>query len=349
MDNFMRKWKKIRLSFLFAGVVFLVIMLSSVLTLLGVHLFNYLGMIHDGQFRGIPLVIFALSSLFVGIVMALFVSYLPLKPMRKIMDTIHEIAGGNYDARVYLRGPEEIRNLADSINHMAEEIGSVELLRSDFVNNFSHEFKTPIVSIRGFAKLLKYDRDLTQQEKDEYLDIIVAESERLSELATNVLELTKLEKQTILTGQTKYNISEQIRRVIALLDGKWSKKHIEIEMTDEEIELYGNRELLQQVWINLLDNAIKFSPDYGMIRIDIARNIDGVTVQVRDQGMGMDEETAKHIFDKFYQGDTSHTTKGNGLGLTIAARIVALHQGEIKAARTGAEGTCFQVLIPEKV
>lgn len=342
MNKLLQQWKKIRLSFLLALMVFLIMLLSSVLTIVGMHILYSAGILQENRFWRVPIIISVLASILIGIVMAFAISYLPMKSIRKMMNAIHEIAKGNYEVRIHIKKPEELKELAESINQMAEEIGSVEMLRSDFINNFSHEFKTPIVSIRGFAKLLKC-QDLTDEEREEYLGIIVAESERLSTLSTNVLELTKLEKQAILSGQKTYNISEQIRLVVALFDRKWSSRHIEISVEEREATVYGNEEMLQQVWINLLDNAIKFSPDYGLIEISIEDVEDGVFVRIKDQGSGMDEHTAKHIFDKFYQGDTSHTMQGNGLGLTIVARIIKLHQGEICVEKTGEDGTCFAV------
>lgn len=344
MDKLFQKWKKIRLSFMIASLVFLIMLLSCFLTIIGIHIFNSLGILDGRGFRGVPIVIFALASILIGIVVAFVISYLPMKSIRKMMNTIYEIAGGNYEARVNIKHPEDFKELADSINRMAEEIGSVEMLRSDFVSNFSHEFKTPIVSIRGFARLLKYE-ELTIEEQEEYLDIIVAESERLSELSTKVLELTKLEKQAILSELKIYNVSEQIRLVVALLEQKWFHRNIEFAIEEKEVEVYGNEELLQQVWINLIDNAIKFSPDYGLIEISIKEEVEYVMVRIRDQGSGMDENTTKHIFDKFYQGDTSHTEQGNGLGLAIAARVVSLHKGSLYVEETGENGSCFAVCL----
>ena len=162
-------------------------------------------------------------SIGVGTTLAFLFSKLPLKPIRTVCEAADKIADGDYNVRINLKGPAEFIQLAESFNHMAEELGSVEMLRSDFVNNFSHEFKTPIVSVRGFAKMLKRD-DLTDEERNEYLDTIITESERLAELSTNILNLTKIEQQTILTDKKQFNVSEQIRLVIAMLSGKWQEK-----------------------------------------------------------------------------------------------------------------------------
>lgn len=211
---------------------------------------------------------------------------------------------------------------------MAQELENTELLRSDFINNFSHEFKTPIVSLRGFAKLLK-NHDLTNKERDEYLDIIIHESWRLSQLASNVLNLSKIENLSILNDMGEFNLSEEIRLSVLLLEGKWQKKGLE-----------------NQVWINLMDNAIKFSHENGKIEMKLAKQKDCVKFILQDHGCGMSPEVKDHIFDRFYQGDVSHTTAGNGLGLTVVKKIVELHQGQLTVNTEEGTGTVFLVTLP---
>ncbi len=179
--------------------------------------------------------------------------------------------------------------------------------------------------------------------RNEYLDIIIEESERLSSLSTNVLNLSKLEQQTILTSKSRINISEQIRRTISMMDSKWPGKQIEYQFDCEDVFAEGNEELLKQVWINLLDNAIKFSPVNDCIRIETLQNEKGLTVRILNQGEPIPPEAAGHIFDKFYQGDTSHTARGNGLGLAIVRRIMELHGGEVSLISSDQEQTVFQV------
>ncbi len=200
------------------------------------------------------------------------------------------------------------------------------------------------MSIRGFARMLKLD-NLSEAERDEYLDIIIEESERLTSLSTNVLNLSKLEQQTILTNKNQINISEQIRRTISMMDSKWPGKQIEYQFDSEDVFAEGNEELLKQVWINLLDNAIKFSPANGRIHIETRQNETELTVRISNQGDPIPPEAAGHIFDKFYQGDTSHTARGNGLGLAIVRRIMELHGGEVSLISSDQEQTIFQVQI----
>lgn len=337
--------KRFRLTLLFALLIFIIMLLTMALVFVGFHLLVYFGIVPDRKIDRLPLFLFSVVSIGVGTVLSILFSKRPLKPLREIMDATDRIADGDYNVRIDLRGPEEFRTLSDKFNHMAEEIGSVELLRSDFVNNFSHEFKTPIVSIRGFAKALKWE-DLCEEERNEYLDIIISESERLADLSYNILYLSKLEKQTILTDKHTINVSEQIRQVIALLYEKWSERSIELWFDCGETYLACNEELLKQVWIDLLDNAIKFSPIGGKIEIRIAETADELTVSILDEGGGMSEETQQHIFDKFYQGDLSHTTTGNGLGLAIVKRIVELHAGQIRA-HTIEKGSAFIIKLPK--
>lgn len=336
---------------MFAAIVFIIMLLSIIIVMSGTFILDKLGLIKSNSFERVPLFLFSLVSLITGTVISLFVSKKPLKPIRDIMTAADRIAAGDYSVRINLNGSEEFKQLSNSFNHMAEEIGSVEMLRNDFVNNFSHEFKTPIVSIRGFAKMLKRN-DLTHQERNEYLNIIITESERLSELSTNVLNLSKVEQQSILTDKKRFNVSEQIRLVIAALYHKWSNKNMDIVFENEEIILNGNEELLKQVWINLIDNAIKFSPEYSTVVIKADdKNENNIIVTISDQGEGISSEAQKHIFDKFYQGDISHATQGNGLGLglglALVKKIINLHNGQISLKKSSSKGATFEIILPK--
>lgn len=335
-------FKKFQLTLIFAAIVNVIMFVTMVLTFSGTFLLSHIGLIESDDIKHFPLVAFCIASILIGTIIAIIFNKKPLKPFRQIMEATDKIADGDYTVRLALKGPEEIQKLGNKFNHMAEELSSVEMLRTDFVSNFSHEFKTPIVSIRGFAKALKWD-DLSKEERDEYLDIIISESERLSDLSVNILYLSKIEKQTILTDKKLFNVSEQIRLAIALLEGKWSEKNINFDFDCGERFFIGNEEMMKQVWINLLDNAIKFSPQDGTIIIRVNKTIYGLAITIRDQGIGIPEEDLPHIFDKFYQGDRSHATKGNGLGLAIAYRIVKLHGGNLSVKETGENGTTFLV------
>ena len=263
---------------------------------------------------------------------------------------MNRLAAGDFKARLdfghSLNSFAAFREISTSFNRMAEELENTELLRSDFVNNFSHEFKTPIVSIAGFAKLLNRE-NLSEEERRQYLNSIEEESMRLSYMATNVLNLTKVENQMILTDISQYNLSEQMRSAVLLLEGKWTKKNIELQLEFDEHMIYGNEELLKQVWINLLDNAVKFSPERGTVAVDIQATDRSVVISVGNTGNEIPEDKVERIFNKFYQGDESHASEGNGIGLAVVKKIVQLHKGAIGVGYQNGM-TVFTVELPQK-
>ena len=291
--------------------------------------------------------IYIAISLLIGIVLSMIFRRYVLIPLHESYLALGKVADGNFDIKIGEQGIKPVRRITKSINVTARELSNVENMRSDFIDNFSHEFKTPIVSISGFARLLK-DDTVSQQEKEEYLDIIISESERLSHLSSNVLSLTKLNNQNIVTNITDFNVTEQIRRVIILLEHKWTDRNITMTLTGDEHTVSANEELLKQLWINILDNAIKFSPTGSEIKIAVTRKGNSLSFLFADEGKGMDENTAQHAFDKFFQGDISHKSSGSGIGLAISKRICELHDGEIKIKYTGESGTVFQVILPVK-
>jgi len=261
---------------------------------------------------------------------------------------MNRLASGDFKARlkynpVFSKHPT-VAEITDSFNRMAEELENTKVLRSDFINSFSHEFKTPIVSIAGFAKLLRKGK-LTERQKEEYLHIIEEESLRLSAMATNVLNVTKIENQTILSDITVFNLSEQIRNSILLLENAWVRKNLDLNVEFDEYEISGDEELLKQVWINLLDNAVKYSPDYGFLEVKIAAKENAVTVDISNTGEEIPVSIRDKIFDKFYQGDESHSSTGNGIGLAIVKKVVELHNGSINV-RCNNGITTFSVTLP---
>jgi signal transduction histidine kinase len=276
----------------------------------------------------LPIVIWVLSSLAIGIVTAALISRIPLRPFKILMAGMNSLAQGDYSVRLHLPFASVNRKLSESFNALATELENTEMLRTDFVNNFSHEFKTPIVSMLGFAKLLKRT-DLPPDKREEYLNIILSEGKRLTDMADNVLNLAKIEKQSILTEIEEFNVSEQIRTCMLLLEKKWEQKKLEIQFDEYEYHCTGNQELLKQVWINLLDNAIKFAPEGSLVKVSIVSEPDTIAVSFASAGEAIGEEARKRIFEKFYQGDSSHATEGTGLGLAIVKKIIELHKGTI--------------------
>ncbi len=333
--------------------IFIAYLLVFALSALAVYIFMKTGVLKssDGQIDATHAMLYL--SGFVIVVGALFsflISKLSLIPINRLMNKINDLASGDFASRMdfgRLYGSlPAFRGLSDTFNKLAMELQNTELLRHDFINNFSHEFKTPIVSITGFAKLLK-NGNLTEEEKEAYICAIEEESMRLSSLATNVLNLTKVENQSILSEITKYNVSEQIRSSILILESKWAKKNIEFSLDFDELEIEANEELLKQVFINLIDNAIKFSKKDSCI--DLRAYIKGGLFQfsITNYGAKISDGDQRKIFSKFYQADTSHSTEGNGIGLAIVKKIVDLHSGRIDVESEN-DSVTFKLSIPTK-
>lgn len=338
---------------LFVCVLFLTGLVISGITALIVYLLVRSGALMiapDGvpgvsKLMGLSMVL----SIPIGLVISLAVSKFPLKPIRDLIDSMDRLASGDFKTRVnagkIMRRYPAFVGVSQSFNKMAQELESTEMLRSDFINNFSHEFKTPIVSIAGMAKVLRRG-NLSPEEQEQYLSAIEEEALRLSSLATNVLNLTKVENQSILTDVTEYNLSEQIRGCILLLEPKWGKKDIELQVEFGEYSIHANQELLKQVWINLLDNAVKFTPDGHTIQVRISSGNGRVTVDVVNTGSEIPKECQDKIFNKFYQADLSHAAQGNGVGLAIVRRVVQLHGGTVSVS-SGDDVTDFRVELPQ--
>nr|WP_315020723.1 HAMP domain-containing sensor histidine kinase [uncultured Aminipila sp.] len=335
------------LALMLSFIVFIILFLTMSIVGFTIFLMFEHGILHEITEPTIlgPIIVLIISSTVVGTTLTAILSRIPLKPIRKVVHACNKVAEGDFNVRLPVSAIDEFNGFSRSFNRMAEELGSLEMLRSDFVNNFSHEFKTPIVSLRGFAKILK-SPDLSEEERNEYLDIIISESDRLTELATNVLTLTAIENLNIISSKSEFDLSEQIRRSVLMLESKWSNKNLELIIDMDDISYLGNEDLLTQVWINLIDNAIKFSPNNSKVKIKLKTCEKDVLFKVMDNGYGIDEENQKHIFDKFYQGDKSHSIEGNGLGLAIVNKIVKLHGGKIIIESEAGVGTVFTVTLP---
>jgi signal transduction histidine kinase len=337
------------MAFFFTLIVSVILALTMAIVTLGMFALSALGVISLPNTSGVilPVIIWVFSSLAIGMATAALVSHIPLRPFRQLMEGMNSLAQGDYSARLKTHYTSVGRMLSESFNALAAELQNTEMLRSDFVNNFSHEFKTPIVSILGFAKLLKR-ADIPPEKREEYLDIILSEAKRLTDMADNVLSLARIEKQSILTEITEFNLSEQIRTCILLLQKKWEHKRLEMAFDEREYHCTGNEELLRQVWINLLDNAVKFAPEESRVKVGIMSGPKEIAVSVASAGAEIAAEARKRIFEKFYQGDSSHATEGAGLGLAIAQRIVQLHKGAIEVSyRDGCN--VFTVTLPQPI
>ena len=271
-------------------------------------------------------------------------------PMLRLADAAAKIAKGDFSACVETVNEREkfdyLDQMIEDFNKMTAELGSIETLRVDFFSNVSHEIKTPIAVIQNSAEMLKKP-DLSEDKRQEYVDSITNAAKRLNTLITNILKLNKLEKQSITPNVSEFDLCDQLVQSALLFETVWEEKGIEFEadIADERKLITADAELLPLVWNNLLSNAFKFTERGGTVTIREYSDNDKVVVEVEDTGCGMDEQTKKHIFDKFYQGDTSHSTEGNGLGLALALRVLQLSGGVIDVRSERGTGTKFIVTL----
>ena len=347
------KTSRMSLTLALSIFVFVILLAAIGLTALGLWLLTKAGVIVDinGELQlGQVILFMSLISLIIGGVSVFFSSRLPLKPVNDIINKMNRLAAGDFKTRLAfgntMSAHPAVKELTTSFNTMAEELENTELLRNDFINAFSHEFKTPIVSITGLANLLE-SGDLTEEQRVQYARAIREESMRLSSMASNILNLTKVENQTILTDVSRFNLSEQVRSAVLLLEEKWSGKNIDLQLDFDEYMIEANEEMLKQVWINLMDNAVKFVPRCGTVELEILEAGENLCVKVSNTGNDIPAEKHEKIFAKFYQADESHATQGNGIGLAIVKRIVELHHGEVKV-NSGNGITTFTVVLPKK-
>lgn len=303
---------------------------------------------HIGSTPILLLIVGLIVSTIIGTILTFPVGYYLLKPINELIKITGEVTRGNFDVKVKeLKRSYQIGDLIKSFNIMTNELGSIEMFRKDFINNFSHELRTPIVSIRGFARQLK-NPSLSNEKRQEYIDIIIKESERLTNMSSNILLLTKLENQEIVSDKKLFYLDEQLRSCILIIQMEWEKKNLNLNINLEPIEYYHNEEMLSHIWLNLLGNAIKFSKDRGDIRVKCQDEDSHIKVEIGDNGIGMSQETLHHLFEKFYQGDLAHDSEGNGLGLSLVKRIVDLCHGTIDVSSSLGEGTSIVVRLPKQ-
>ena len=336
---------KLSITQLFTVTIFSIMLLTAVFTHLGIWALNYFTEV-TLEYPFDLFLCFELISIIAGTLAASIISRKMLKPLHSIIRATEQITAGDYSTRLQLNSTYEFEELGNKFNCMAQELNSVELLRNDFINQFSHEFNTPISSIHGFANTLKQD-SLTKEEQMEYLNKILVGTDRLSNLASNVLTLSKIEQQTILTHKKPLNVTEQIRRVIALLSFRWEPKEIRFNFDCNEFYLTGTEDILEHLWNNILDNAIKYSPPCSTIDINIKELPSDIVIKLTDHGKGIAPESLPYIFDKFYRSKSSSVTPGTGLGLTIAHKVVMLHHGTIQVSSVVGEGTTFTIILPK--
>lgn len=268
-----------------------------------------------------------------------------LQEIKTLSDAISQVSRGDFSYRIQIRPHEPMAELYEDFNKMTAELSSVQILRNDFINSYSHEFKTPIASIGGFAELL-LEKNLSEADQRQYLEIIRDEADRLATLARNTILLSKLSSQQIVTDTEQFNLGEQLRQCAIICSRSWLDKHQEFSSELPDVMYTGNRELMQHMWLNLLGNAIKYTPEGGEISVFLRESAGAIDVTIADTGEGMSEETMQHLFTPYYQGDSSRATQGLGLGLAIAKRIAELCGGDIHVESQPGAGSRFTVHLP---
>lgn len=282
-----------------------------------------------------------------GSIVFLVIADIIVKPLTRLTNAIKELSNGNYNVRVDNVGQDEISKLNQGFNQMARQLAKQDETRQKFISDISHEFQTPLTSIQGFANILK-EEDLPKEQRVKYANIILYNSKRLSSLAKNMLQLTLLDREEIELELTNYSLVEQMNRVISTQENQAMEKNIEIvfEMPKKEIFIEGDEQRLEQVWTNIISNAIKYTNEGGLITITMKKNSKDIEISIEDTGIGMSKEVVSHIFERFYREDKARNVEGNGLGLAIVKSIVDLHHGKIVILSQVDVGTNFIVRLP---
>lgn len=348
----MKKRDKVKSSLIlqFTWIIFVSFLISMLIALFATAVMRWAGI----DFRAFNTLLIMVLGFAVSLILGTFFAVLFFRRSVDLADdlkgALKRISKGDYSVRIENKSSNKdglISDVIENFNKMVEELNSVAILRNDFISNFSHEFKTPIVSIKGYAELIKDGKNLTEKQKQEYLQIIIDESKRLSNLATSTLLMSKLDSQTTLQETEIFSVNEQIKQCVLILDNELKAKNLEVKIKLGKMRVNASMDMLQQVWINILTNAIKYTKEGGQIKISSTQMEKEYVVSISDNGIGMNEETLKHIFDKYYQGDNSHSTSGNGLGLSIAKRIVELSGGKIVVNSVEGKGTTFSIRLPK--
>lgn len=342
-----RRKKYVNLWFSFVLVVFFSTLFSTIiLSIVAICMYHF-GLALQLRFNPVsPVITLLLLSTCIGTIISMFSANVIIKPIRLLSKGLNLVAKGNFTVRLK-EGQKiyEIDEIAKNFNKMVVELASIETLRNDFVANVSHEFKTPLSTIEGYVTLLQSE-DLSTEQKQNYISIIMNCTKQLSTLTSNILKISKLENQEQILDKSWFSLDEQIRQSFLLLENKWTKKELELELDLSSIYFYGNEELMMQVFMNLIDNAIKFTPVGGQIQINAYKTDSEIIITLTDNGLGLTNEESKHIFEKFYQSDKARLSKGNGLGLTLVKHIVDLSNGTIDVTSEVGVGTTFTLSFP---
>jgi len=296
------------------------------------------------QVRSVTRLIFLGSGL-LGTVLILFAVRRIVRPIKKLSAASRRIAGGDFTVRLKAAGADEISQLTEDFNQMAQSLQGIDVLRKDFVANVSHEFKTPITAIRGYANLISQG-SLTDEQMKDYAQMIASESQRLSLLSANLLRLSELDANLVREQARSFSLDEQIRKSVLFLEIQWGLKAIEFDIELEPVMIKAAEHLLKEVWLNLIGNAIKFSPAGSMIKIRLYQQDARAIVDIADQGIGINDQDKPHIFERFFVGDRSRSTDSNGMGLAIVKKIVEMAGGTISFNSEQGHGAIFSVALP---
>lgn len=337
--------RSFRLKAIFSALVFLILTLTMALTSVIALVLYYLGAFANPA-RGWAFAAFALASIIVGTILSGIVGNRHLHMIQDVDDASKEVVKGNFSVRLNENVPvRELRSMARNFNIMVRELSNTEIFRTDFIENVSHEFKTPLSAIEGYATLLQ-NKSLSPEKREEYTQRILLNTRRLSSLTGNILLLSQLENQEMEIQKETFSLDEQLREAILLYENQWTEKNLDLDIDLCTADYTGNRELLMQVWQNILGNAMKFVPQGGRIRVLLRQEGNRLEAAIVDNGAGMSPEVQQRVFEKFYQADRSRNGIGNGLGLALAKRIVDLHGGTIQVHSTPGRGTAFAVTLP---
>lgn len=343
----MKRKNKFHLSLRVNLIITVMVVLSAVV-LVSWIVTELLGV--SGIAKSAPEIVWFLSvGLVLGVAITSNMAKWIFDPITRLGRAMQQVAEGDFSVRLDAdHNFREIAEIYTNFNRMVGELGATEILQTDFVSNVSHEFKTPINAIEGYATLLQGADCSGPEEQASYIDKILLNTGRLSKLVGSILLLSKVDNQSIQTNQTTFRLDEQIRQSIVLLEPEWSRKNIEFDVDLQDVTYTGNEGVLHHVWNNLIGNAVKFDPDEGFIRIRLVREEGQIRFTIEDSGPGIPEDAMKHIFDRFYQIDSSHKAEGNGLGLALVKQIVKANEGSVFAENLPEGGCRFTVTLPEK-
>lgn len=345
----MKKQKDNKISRIFIKQTIIVLWIL-VITFAIIATISIFGFARGSWFKGQPNpfggYLLAMFSLFCLVLFVIYVGNAKVgRAIKELENATERVARGDFDVEVALTGNEDIDSYIENFNQMVHELKGIETLKEDFISNVSHEFKTPLSVIQSYSKALRHD-NLDADTRAQYEKILDDNIKKLSNLTTNILNLSRLENQETSLSKSEFLLDEQLRQCILSLEPAWAQKNINFSLDLPSTKYVGFEELIAQVWQNIISNAIKFSDTNGNIDIKLFNENDIVCVEIKDYGIGMDEETKSKIFDKFYQGDTSHSKDGNGLGLALVKRILHICNGKIDVDSAPNAGTTFTVSLP---